>query len=513
MPITLGLDIGTTTISAVAVDLGTGQVQATVTLANDAECTSAEDRGRGRSEWDAGRMAEAAVATVRECVGRLGEGTTGGLESPRHRGICGLESPLHAADSGGTEPHRHAEVVGIGVTGQQHGVVLVDAGLRPVSPFINWQDRRGEEQVPGECCSYSERAAELAGPDAARTSGCTLSTGYMGTTLFWLRATGELPEGATACYAADYVASALTGCDPVTDPTNGASSGLFDLRARTWDDTIVARLGLPRAMLPEVREAGELLGGLSAEAANATGLPAGLPVFVGLGDNQASFLGSVADLRETVLVNVGTGAQVGCFAEMPHHAPPLETRPFARGGYLLVHNILSGGRSYALLHRFFAQVASELLGVEAPDDLYERMNGLAAGAPAGSDGLLCEPYFAGSREDPDRRACLLNASDLNFTPQHLTRSLLEGLARSLLEGCDLLQGATGQPRSRLVGAGNGLRRNAVLSHIVAEAFGMPLRVPTHREEAAYGAALVAGVGAGVFADIEAAAQVVRYQDT
>lgn len=480
MPITIGLDIGTTTVSCVAVDTACGEVLVSATLANNASITPAADRARGRSEWDAVGIGRIATAAVGQCAGQLGQ--------------------------------RVSELVGIGITGQQHGVILVDAGGQAVSPLINWQDRRGEEIMPGESVSYVQRAAELAGPEAPRTSGCMMSAGFMGVTLYWLQQTGALPERVTACFAADHVGATLTERPPVTDPTNGASSGLFDLATRTWDESLISSLELPLSLFPPVREAGDPLGGLSAASAEATGLPEGLPVFVGLGDNQASFLGSVADLDETVVVNVGTGAQVGCFTETVHHAPPLETRPFAREGYLLVSAGLSGGRSYAVLHGLFRRLATELLGVAAPDNLYERMNALAAEAPPGSAGLVCEPYFAGTRWDPGRRATISGISDVNLTPGNIIRSLLEGMARGFAEGHDSIRRATGQPRSKLVGAGNGLRQNPVLSQLVADAFGLSLHVPLHREAAAFGAGLIAGVGAGVFADVREAARVVRYQE-
>jgi sugar (pentulose or hexulose) kinase len=403
-------------------------------------------------------------------------------------------------------------VCGIGLTGQQHGVVVVDRNLQPLTPFINWQDRRVEELGP-DGRSYLTQARELMGPDAARRAGCTLSAGFMGATLYWLKCTDALPaDAAWACFAADFVGVCLTGEPPQTDPTHGASSGLFDLRRRTWDEEAVERLGIRRALLPPVAEAGDPLGRLCEAAAQATGLAAGTPVFVALGDNQASVLGSVADLRQTVLVNVGTGAQVARYCEEIHHAPPLETRPFAREGYLLVHAGLSGGRAYATLERFFAQAVRDFTGQEPKGPLYERMNELAAQVAAGSDGLRCDPTFAGTRQDPSRRASLTGMSETNFTPAHLVRALLEGMARSFREGYDNLRAALGSDAGVLVGAGNGLRENALLAQMVAEEFGLPLRVPRHREEAAFGAALVAAFGAGLFPSLQAAGRAVQYAD-
>jgi sugar (pentulose or hexulose) kinase len=270
-------------------------------------------------------------------------------------------------------------------------------------------------------------------------------------------------------------------------------------------------LGLPRGLFPEVREAGDPFGALTPEAARLTGLPAGVPVYVGLGDNQASFLGSVAGRDDTVQVNVGTGGQVGRYTDRIHDAPPLETRPFPRGGYLLVEAGLCGGRSYATLRRFFQQVAAQVLNVSEEKDVYAAMNALAKSAPRGAGGLRCEPFFTGTRAEPARRASWTNVSDENFTPANMTRALLEGMARAFHEGYRLIQAATQSPCARLVGAGNGVRENPVLAGIISEEFGLPLAVPAHREEAAFGAALTAALGAGVFPDLAAAGRVIQYQ--
>lgn len=479
MSIVIGIDIGTTTLTALALDVAQGAVVAGETVANDAEITAPADKARGRSEWNMERMVQRAcqaLSAVSTCLGA-----------------------------------RVADVAGIGLTGQQHGVVLLGEDHRPVGPLINWQDRRGEELVPGTGRTWvAEAAARAAG--TARHTGCKLATGFMGVTLFWLRAHDSLPRAAVACFAADAVAAALAGTRPVTDPTHAASSGLGDLLRRDWDHDLIAALELPTALFPTVREAGDRLGTLTPAMAVATGLPAGTPVCVALGDNQASFLGSVATPRDSLLVNVGTGAQVACYTDDYRAAPPAETRPFPRGGYLLVHAGLSGGRSYALLERFFRQVGEQVLGHVPTTALYARMNALAAAVPPGADGLCCEPFFAGTRDDPTRRGAWSGVSVENFTPAHLARALLEGMARALHEDAEGICRAAGFMPRRIVGAGNGLRENPLLARLIAEPFGAPLLFPRHREEAAFGAALAAASGLGLLPDLAAASRLIHYQD-
>jgi sugar (pentulose or hexulose) kinase len=479
MPVVLGMDLGTTKFSALALDTDRGDLVASSTAPNQAEVTAPTDKGRGFSEWDVLAMIAAAYGCLR-----------------------GVAEQIQG---------RHHDLVGLGITGQQHGGVIVDEALVPRTPFINWQDRRGEQIDSQSGKTYVQRAAASIGEEAPRRTGCRLATGYLGVTLFWMKETGALPAGGTACFLMDYFGARLTGQRPVTDATCAASSGLLDVATGQWAEDLIAALDLPRTLFPEERPSGDRLGSLTPAVAVETGLPAGLPVFVGIGDNQASFLGSVAHREDTVLVNVGTGGQVAAYTERFTYDRLLETRPFPRGGYLLVSAGLSGGAAYAVLERFFQAVATQLLGASPGPPLYRVMNRLAAQVAAGGEGLRCEPFFAGTRAQPDLRASWSGLSTTNFTPAHLTRALLEGMARTFHQGYEVMARQAQLVGGRLVGAGNGLRENPVLAQIVADAFALPLAVPRHREEAAYGAALLAAVGAGVFPDVGSAGRLIRYQ--
>jgi sugar (pentulose or hexulose) kinase len=449
---------------------------ASSTIANEAEFTSAHGKSRGFSEWDAPAMAAAGCRCLRDIAGQL-------------------------------QGRRH-QLTGLGITGQQHGGVIVDEALHPLTPFINWQDHRGDQIDSGAGKTYVRLAAERIGDEAPLRTGCRLATGYLGVTLFWLKEMGCLPSSGTACCLMDYFGARLTGQRPVTDATCAASSGLLDVAAGTWAQDLVAFLGLPRTLFPDVSPSGDRLGSLTPAAAAETGLPAGLPVFVGIGDNQASFLGSVAHRENTVLVNVGTGAQVAAYIDQFVYDPLLETRPFPRGGYLLVSAGLSGGAAYAVLERFFEAVGTQLLERSTASPLYPAMNRLAAQVPHGAEGLHCEPYFAGTRAQPELRASLTGLATTNFTPAHLARALLEGMARTLHRAYEVMARRAPLIGRRLIGAGNGLRENPVLAQIVAETFALPLAFPRHREEAAFGAALLAAVAAGIFNDLASAGKLI-----
>jgi len=475
MTLYLGLDIGTTHITALALDAATGKIAASHSVANVSETTSRADKARGHSEWDAAQMVTLAWDAIRQ--------TTELLPNP-------------------------SAVSGIGVSGQMHGVCLLSGQLEPLSPFIGWQDQRGEERMPGSQISYLERAREL----AADLPGVRLATGFMGLTLFWMKEEGHtFPDCARACFISDYAVSWLTGEPPCVDPSNADSSGFFDTARRRWNEALIARLGLPLDILPPVRAAPASAGRLRPRLARESGMRTGIPVCVSIGDNQASFAGSVADYAGSISLNIGTGGQISVYVPSYIGDDVLETRSYMDGGYLVVSAGLCGERSYALLKDFFRAVGRVFYNARGDEDLYGRMNELAATVAPGSDGLVCNPLFTGTRRDPTLRASWCGFSPENFSPAHMTRALLEGLVRTFVASYGRMRRIGVAERAKLVGSGNGLRRNPLLAQIAASAFGMPMYIPRHEEGAAYGAALLAAVSDGRFPHLEAASRLICYQ--
>lgn len=459
MTIVLGVDLGTTKITSLAVDAESGQVLAVATAVNDANITSDADRKRSRSEWNVPRIVSLGITCLRQVVEQLGS--------------------------------RAGQVTAIGITGQQHGMLLTDSSGTPVSPLINWQDRRALDLIPGTNRTWLEETRSLLGEDAWKRTGCRLQPGFMSGTLYWLKAQGQLPAGSRALFIMDHFGSVLTGSKAVTEPTCAGGSGVYNVRTRQWDIEAIAALGLSPSLFPEIREADFQIGVLTSQMAIASGLPAGTAVFAPIGDHQASFVGTVQDRTNSILVNVGTGAQVAVYTDGFDFAPPIELRPYPCGGNLLSNVGLAGGWSYQVLEQFFRDVVRSVVPDGGITPLYEKLNQLAALAPAGADGLRCDPVFAGTRSDPTVRGSITGLSPNNFTARHLARAVLEGMARSLHDGYVAIEKITGRRMQHLVAGGNGLRENALLAEIVSSAFGLPITFTSNREEAAYGAALIA----------------------
>ncbi|MBA63352.1 MAG: hypothetical protein CMJ76_13425 [Planctomycetaceae bacterium] len=475
MTFLLGIDIGTTTITSIAVDADTGEIVESATTSNDAKY---DDRPAGRSEWDANRIISQAMQCVHDVTSLLGS--------------------------------RTPQIVGIGMTGQQHGMVLVDKDLSPLSPYINWQDQRGNE-LDANGVPLIETLTSRLGDDQYEKHGCYLRTGFMNVTLHWLAANGGLPSNSRAAFIMDLVASRLCNSPLVSDPTAAGSAGLLNIHSNSWNTDALNELNIPVAVLPEVKSVREQVGTVTKEVAATTGLPAGIPVFVPIGDNQASFLGSVANRHTQLSINVGTGGQVSAYSDMTGQHASLEVRPFPYGGFLLANVGACGGRSFAALENFFQAVARDIFDLDLTDSVYERMKELAADTHADDTGLICSPLFTGTRQDPTQRASWSGLNHDNFTPALITRSLLEGMASTFNEGfaAILSCGVTGI--TEIVGAGNGIRENSVLQQCIETQFNMSVRKPMQREEATLGAAITAAIGCGVLSDLSDSSRWIHYE--
>ncbi len=446
----IGIDIGTTTLSAVALN-ARGEVLEAVTLPNGADIPD-------NRPWARLQDAEVILKKAMGLIDQLME--------------------------------RHAPVGAIGLDGQMHGMLYVDAEGRAASPLATWEDGRGELPLSG-----GTYASEL-----FRRTGCRMATGFGLTTHFWNVQNGEVPKNASKlCTIADYVAMRLTGrTQPVVHASNAASLGLFDLPSGNWDDTAIANAGVDPAILPEVERGVRALGEYRGAAVSAA-----------LGDNQASFLGSVREPEKTALVNMGTGGQISMMSGAAGLLTETERRPLTDEDFILVGSSLCAGRAYAILEKFLRSCAA-LAGTE-PGNLYEAMNALGEKALSFTDNPQVVTLFSGTRRNPELRGAVTGLSPANFDAAHLIGGTLFGMARELYDlYLEMLRAGAKMPEM-LAASGNAIRKNPALRRAFELLFGMPLFIPAHNEEAAFGAALYAMAASGLAPSLRAAQALIKYE--
>lgn len=376
----------------------------------------------------------------------------------------------------------------IGVTGQMHGIVYLDKNFAPCSPLFTWQDERGNEIFKG-----NETYADY----LTRITKHPTASGFGLATHFYNIQNNLVPENAVMLATIhDYIVSVLTNARPVTHSSDGASLGLFDLKNLCFAKSALSNAGIDDTFLPEVVCTTAQAGKTSCDF-----LPDGIPVAVAIGDNQSSFFGSVAEPESSVLVNVGTGSQVSFLTAKCDIPPCGEIRPLTDTDYIYVGSSLCGGRAYAVLKKFFCDCAEMLGG--SPNDLYKKMDELSEGILGINDELYINCEFCGTRADPQKRGYIQNIGTENFTPQTLICGVLKGVSRELHDmytnAADYLNFA---PQS-LVCSGNGLRKSKIWREIFEKDFSLTALLPRHSEEAAIGACVFAGASCGIFEDIKA----------
>ena len=498
MRVVLGIDLGSTSVTVVAVrvDDDRAELVATLSAPNDAETTSAQDRLIGRSEWDI----EAMVARVVQTVDDLCSGFD------------------------------FDEAVAIGVTGQQQGCQLLDAKGSPIGPFIGWQDQRCKDVVDGTKDDFLDAMASRGGATkrgqglpSFKDAGCPIVTGYTAPTLYWLDYMDMMPlEAQAAITAPEFLAHKLVGSKrPVTDATDAAGWGVLEVPRRSWNDELIRALGINRGLFPEIVDSCTVMGGLTDEMSETTGILAGTPVSVPSGDHQCAFVGAVEVASDTVAIKIGTGGQATVFLDdlsVLKRDPSdssidhgwLELRPHIASGFLLAGVGVVGGRTFRTLKDFFVRTAQNVFGIADVDQdrVYERLAELADEAMNNEspEKVAASALFTGSRERPHARGQFSNITPGNFTPGSMAlavfRSMAIELANSYRSAVELGAGT----RDRIIGSGNGLRLNATLRQCLEEAFGGPISIGKVREEAAVGAALTAAVGIGIYSDIAEASQ-------
>jgi len=394
-----------------------------------------------------------------------------------------------------TSPAGGLRVIGIGLSGQMHGLTPLDAAGQVLRPAILWNDQRNA----AECAMMTEAAG---GAEALlRQTNNRMLVGYTGGKILWMKR-HEPDLFRRLRYVLnpkDYLRLVLTG-EIATEVSDASGTGLFDVAARTWARPLIEDLDLDPALLPPAFESAAITGRLSAAGARLLGLPAGIPVVGGGGDSVIQTLGSGVIVPGELQTTIGTAGILAAALETPRENPQGRAQIFCNvlpGGWHAMGVSLNAGGSLSWLR----QLAGGFTGA-APS--FGALLALAESAPPGARGLLFLPYLNGERcphSDPDARATLLG-----LTARHgaadVARAVVEGVVHSLRDIHGLLQeaGVSGT----IIKASGGGARAALWRQIQADLFGCPVvTTESAADGAALGAALVAGLGLGLWPDAAA----------
>jgi len=396
-----------------------------------------------------------------------------------------IRSVLEKAGIGG------GGVAAVGLTGQMHGLVLLDEAGNVLRPAILWNDQRTQSQC--------DEIHQIIGKEKfIQITGNVALTGFTAPKILWVKE-NEPEVYANAKHVLlpkDYIRYKLTG-EYAMDKADSAGTVLFDLTLRDWSDEVLSALEIPRAWMPKTFEGTEFTGYVTEEAASLTGLKAGTPVAAGGGDQAAGAVGVGAVEPGIVGLTVGTSGVV--FATTPSALIEPEGRLHAfchavPGMWHFMGVMLSAAGS---LQWYRDTLAADM----SFDDLLKE----AESIPAGSEGLQFLPYLSGERTphpDPLARGAFIGLT-LRHSRGHMTRAVLEGVAFGLNDSFTLIQNA-GLGEITQVRASGGGTKGALWRQILASVLNAELVTVNTTEGAAYGAALLAGVGAGVWADVRSA---------
>lgn len=446
--VAVGIDIGTTNISAILIDVVQKSVLESYTVANRSKISTKEGFMEFDADWILGK--------VQQLVDYFCE--------------------------------RYKAVHSIGFTGQMHGIVLVDKNGAAVTPFYNWQDQRGNELM-GENTYCDEACVK---------SGYTLHTGYGFATLYYNQCQGLIPKEAVSFTTImDYVAASLAQeTKMMVHATNAASFGLFDVKSGEFDKAAVKALGISLAMPRVVDEK------------TVVGYYRNVPITVAIGDNQSSFYGSIKDEEKMLLINFGTGSQVSLVTDTYLVTKEeLEVRPYLGGKYLLCGCALCGGKAFEALERFFAAYM-KYAGKENSTQ-YAVLNALTEKAYHETKALSVHTTFAGTRCNLQEKGAIKGITVNNFTPEALSLGVLQGMVDELY---DFFQKMEVNTPKAIVASGNVVQKNKVINRLLRDTFSSKVNITAYHEEAALGAAMYGAVNVGAMTSEEAKSLIVYRED-
>lgn len=381
-------------------------------------------------------------------------------------------------------------VCAVGYSGQMHGMVLTDAKGQPVRPAVIWLDQRADRQL-------EEIGAVLSEEDMGNVFCNRVSSGFAFPSLLWVRE--QEPEifarAAHFLSPKDYIRYKMTG-EIGAEVVDASSTTLFATGERDWAWEVIDRFHLPPQMFPKVHESADIAGTVTAQCEAQTGLPAGIPVIYGSGDQPAQSIGNGVIGPGRIISNIGTGGQISAFSSRPAYDKKLRTNTFChaiRNAWTIFGATLCSGMSLSWAKNKVFRVGS-----------YEEINAAVAAVSPGADGLIYLPYLSGERTphmNPDARGVFFGMT-LGQEQGHFLRAVMEGVTYSLRDCLGILQ-ELGIDAPEIIASG-GATASPQWMQMQADILGKPVRVSRVKEQACLGSCLLAAVGTGVLPSLEEA---------
>jgi xylulokinase len=393
---------------------------------------------------------------------------------------------------------RGDQVACVGFSGQMHGAVLLDEQGQVVRPALIWCDVRTEKQA-------QELTSQIGAERLCQLTCNPALPNFTLTKCLWVRE--NEPENwkrvRSLILPKDYVRFRMTG-ERATDPADASGTLLLDVARRRWSQEMLDYVQMERSLLPALYDSPEICGQVSAEGASATGLVQGTPVVAGAGDQAAGAIGIGVVSPGAVSATIGTSGVVLAATNLPALDPRGRVHTFCHGlpnRWLVMGVTQAAGLSLRWFRDQFGTINGHI-------DSYEDLTAQAEKIPAGSDGLLWAPYLMGERTpylDANARAMLVGLS-ASHTRAHVVRAIMEGVAFSLRDTFTIFDQISVPVRSVRLGGGGA--RSPLWRQIQADIYGQAVETVAVEEGAAYGAAILAGVGAKAWDTVDAACEAV-----
>jgi xylulokinase len=391
----------------------------------------------------------------------------------------------------------------IGLSGQMHGSVFLGDGHKPLRPALLWNDQRTAEQCREIESKAGGREAliELVANPAL--------TGFTAPKILWVREKEPRVYEKTRhiLLPKDYIRYRLTG-EYATEVSDASGTLLLDVQNRVWSDTLLGLLQIDKALLPRMHESQEVTGTLSREGATALGLKPGTPVVGGAGDQAAGAVGNGIVTSGIISATLGTSGVFFAHSDQPVRDPRGRVHTMCHavpGKWCVFGCMLSAGGSFQWLRNQLGQ--PEIAEAKKKKiDPYELLVARAEKAPAGCEGLFFLPYLTGERcphPDPTASGAWIGLTS-RTTRDMLIRSVLEGVTYGMRDALEIIRGM-GIPASQIRASGGGAR-STFWRQLQADIYKLPLVLTNAAEGPAYGVAILAGVGIGVWSSVEQAAK-------